>query len=230
MQTPRRKIAPLFPDCWNGSCDIQPRPAGAPEGCSATDADCLRRKQACPNGQCENSVPRLNLPEGVQDVTGFAGEHVVLYVVSSVPARSWAALRLGAPEGLAPGYHLARVLEHDSDTRSDASVCLENVRTEIVDRHNAEHGTRYTVHGLECQRTSIFICDAHTLPTGAESRQLAAAIAAAEVESGCMEMAPELETLPDPAAESVTVRMGEGPPRWVPNVPLRRVPIPSDDP
>ncbi|HTU59811.1 MAG TPA: DUF4360 domain-containing protein [Polyangiales bacterium] len=218
---------PLHPDCWNGGCDFLP--GAATEPCAEDDEACLARQRQCPNGTCQLVKSGATLPEGVEDVAGFSAEYEVLYTPEAIPARSWAAWKLGAPKGLKPGYHLAKRIAYDSSSpeRFAVSGCQLEAVAEALARFNEEHETEYDELTLRCLRDQD--CTDIELPKGAEARALASQLTEAEIERGCLELAPDVEFIEDPEAEQIAVRIDGEAPDWLPSVIPEAAPIAGGD-
>lgn len=226
------KLIPIYPTCWQGSCDLLP--GAMATACDDDDQECLDRQWQCPGGMCQILRDEKILPDGVEDVIGFSNDYLVLYTAERIPAGSWAALKLGAPAGLDPGYHLAKNATPSKGSSAEAYVCLDEAATEVFQRFNAEHGTSYDPHELRCLDGSdpSVSCEPTRGPQGADRSQLSAALVAEEIDRGCLELAPTLEFVRDPAKELVAVHISGKAPSWVPSVapvgqPLEEVDCPS---
>lgn len=215
---------PVHPHCWNGGCDSLP--GAMTEPCAQDDQACLARQRQCPNGMCQLVESGAVLPEGEEDVAGFSAEHEVLYIPEAIPARSWAALKLGAPKGLKPGYHLAKRIKYEqsSQERFDAVECQAEALKEGFARFNEQHETDYNELTVSCLRGRSGCSDVE-LPKGAEARELASQLRDTEIERGCLELAPEVEFVREPLEERVAVRINGEAPHWLPSVIPEAAPI-----
>jgi hypothetical protein len=219
------KVIPIHPDCWQGRCDYVPGHMTQP--CEQDDEACLQRQRSCPMGDCLSMyVGGPVLPDGVEDVTGFAADYMVLYVAQPIAAGSWAARKLNAPDGLDPGFHLTIRLEPDGETNGRESQCLDQAHTEVFERFNAEHGTAYDDSTVRCLDGTSDPCVV-PVPDDAEVKELAEAFRAAEIERDCLEIAPTLEYVRKPADKRITVKMRSQQPDWFPPVPPMLPPLPG---
>ena len=218
------RLVDLHPDCWNGACDYLP--GARTEPCPQDDQACLERQRECPGGTCQLIESGAVRPVGADDVVGFAPEHVVLFASQAIPAGSWAARKLGAPKGLAAGYHLAKDVQPSSEAGLAADECLARIVEDVLERFNEEHGTAYTGYHLSCLDGTLpaFGCEDVELPDS-EREALAAGLTEAEVDSGCLELAPRLEFVRKPSDAPIPVRIDGEVPHWLPSVPPAASPL-----
>lgn len=203
--------------CWNGSCDVQP---GRETRCSKGDEDprCSEEAAAqCTGDGCraerEIELDDTGLSDELKNIVGFSQGHVVLYVRDALPAQSWAAMRLGAPDGLSIGYHLAALREPDEAAVAEASKCEGRAREQALDAYNAERDSPLDVQTMRCFFGEEAACDLYAIPTGDDAKELAARVARAEVEARCSLLAVDMAPV-DPADETITVRIGDDLPEW----------------
>lgn len=214
-----KKESPEHAPCWNGSCDMQP---GRETRCSQGDEDprCLEEAAAeCTGDGCkaerEVELGDTGLTEDVKNIVGFSHGHVVLYVRDALPPRSWAAMRLGAPDGLSVGYHLAELREPDEAALEASSQCEGRAREQALDAYNAERDTPLDVQTMRCFFGEEAACNLYAIPTGDDAKDLAERVARAEVEAGCSLLAVDMAPV-DPEDETITVRIGDDVPEWQP--------------
>jgi|GEM_PF-3781213 hypothetical protein len=221
------KVIPVHPDCWQGRCDFVPGQMALP--CEQDDAECVERQRDCPNGTCQTMyVGGPVLPDGVEDVTGFAADYMVLYVAQRIRAGSWAAHKLNAPNGLEPGFHLTIRLDPDGEAGGEEWQCLERAHADAFASFNAKHGTAYDDSTVSCLDGTALTCDSVAVPDDdAIAEELAQVLSAAEVEQGCLELAPTLEYVRDPADKRILVKMRTQQPDWFPTVPPMLPPLPG---
>jgi hypothetical protein len=209
---------PEHETCWNGSCDVQP---GRETRCSEGDEDpgCKSSERECSGGECESdttiAVGDPGLPEELENIVGFSLGHVVLYVRAALRAQSWAALRLGAPEGLSVGYHLAALREPDEEAIAEASKCEGRAREEVLVAYNAARDTPLDLQTMRCFFGEEADCDLNAIPTGDAAKELAERVANAEADARCSLLAIDMAPV-DPAHETITVRIGDHAPEWRP--------------
>ena len=203
--------------CWNGSCDQQP---GRDTRCSEDDEDprCVEEREAeCTDDGCkaeaEVDLGDSDLTEEVKNIVGFSQGHVVLYVRDALPAQSWAALRLGAPDGLSVGYHLAALREPDEAALTEASKCEGQAREQALDAYNSERDLPLSVQNMRCFFGEEAACDLYAIPTGDDATELGERVARAEVEAGCALLAVDMAPV-DPKDETITIRIGDNVPEW----------------
>lgn len=218
----------IYPDCWNGSCDLLPGAMTAP--CADDDKACLARQRQCPNAMCQVVASGATLPEGIEDVIGFSNDFVVLYAERAIAAGSWAALTLGAPDGLAPGYHLIQNVEPSAEASRDADQCMEEAELAALERFNDAHQTMYTGLQVSCLdgTRSADTCEGVDYPEGAARRELGSALVEEELARGCLELAPRLQLVQQPAKPIVVRINGKGP-EWLPSVVPARIPLEAVD-
>jgi hypothetical protein len=219
------RLLDLHPDCWNGACDYLP--GAMTKQCQEDNHLCLERQRQCLGGACQLVKSGAVRPVGVEDVVGFAPEHVVLFASQAIPAGSWAARKLGAPKGLAAGYHLAKDVKPSSEASHAADDCLARIEEDVLERFNEEHGTAYTGYQLSCLdgTSSEFDCEDLELPEGSERQALASALTEEEMDSGCLELAPQLEFFRKPPDTRIPVRIDGEVPHWLPSVPPAASPL-----
>lgn len=221
------RVLPVHPPCWNSACDHLPGRMTMP--CEEDDRECLARQRQCPMGACQVVDTGAVLPEGVENITGFADDYMVLYAPKAVRARSWAAWKLGAPDGLEAGYHIGKILVPDAQARRAADACFEQAHTDVFAAFNEEHGTDYDGFTYACLTDPVYFvnsnCEGAKLPEGAEREELAAALVTAELDGGCFELAPTVEVVRDPEREEITVAFTGKAPSWLPSVPPAAIPI-----
>lgn len=224
------KEAPENEVCWDGSCDVQPgQPVNCREG--SDHPECERVQRECAGDDCESSVELEGpaLPEGLEDIVGFSVGHVVLYLRDALPAQSWAALRLGAPDGLAAGYHLAELREPDEAALSAASKCAGRAREAALEAFNAERDVPLDVQTMRCLLSEEAACDLRAIPTGDDAQELGARVAQAETEARCALLAIDMAPV-DPETETITVRIGDTAPEWSPMRPSTPSDVAADEP
>ena len=209
---------PVFPDCWQGRCDDVPGQMTLP--CEQEDTECMDRQRNCPNGSCQTMlVGGPVLPEGVEDVTGFADDYMVLYVPRPIDAGSWAAHKLSAPDGLEPGFHLTIRLDHDREVAGRESRCLDEAHAAAFASINEKYGTAYDESTVRCLNGTAFSCGLVEVPDDDRvARELAEALTAGELARGCLEIAPLLKHVRDPAGERIVVKMRRQKADWFPTV------------
>jgi hypothetical protein len=200
--------------CWNGSCDLQP---GRETRCSNNDEDpeCQDSERECSGSECQASVEleTPGLPDDLKDIVGFSVGHVVLYVRDALAPQEWAALRVGAPDGLSASYHLAELREPDEASLAAASRCEGRARKAALDAYNAQRETALDVQTMRCFFGEETTCDLQAIPTGDDAKELAEHAARAEAEARCSLMAVDMAPV---AAEheTITIRIGEAAPVW----------------
>ena len=221
----KTKVIPVHPECWQGRCDYLPGQMALP--CEQDDAECLQRQRDCPNGTCQTMyVGGPVLPDGVEDVTGFAADYMLLYVPERIPAGSWAARKLNAPKGLEPGFHLTIRLDPDGEAGGREYDCLQKAHAEVFASFNAKHGTAYDDSTVRCLDGTALTCEFVEVPDDDDlAKELAHALTDAEVERGCLELAPTLEYVKNPAEKRILVMMRTQQPDWFPTVPPMLPPL-----
>jgi hypothetical protein len=221
------KVIPIHPDCWQGRCDYVPGQMALP--CEQDDEECLERQRNCPNGTCQTMyVGGPVLPDGVEDVTGFAADYMVLYVAQKIPAGSWAAHKLNAPDGLEPGFHLTIRLDPDGEAGGREDTCLKEARAEAFASFKEKHGTQFDDSTVRCLDGTAINCEFVEVPDDdALARELAEVLTAAEVERGCLQLAPTLKYVRNPGDKRIVVKMRTQQPDWFPTVPPELPPLPG---
>lgn len=212
------KVIPIYPDCWNEACDVLP--GAMSMACDDDDQECLDRQRQCPSGMCQVVESQRVLPDGIEDVIGFSDEYLLLYAVDAIPAGSWAATKLGAPEGLDSGYHLIKILSPSQEAHDEAFTCLYDAATAVLEQFDAKHGTMHDPLIVACGSPLLraFPCDVTDL-SESEHEELAAALTAEELSRGCLALAPEMKLVRRPAEELIAVRINGDAPGWFPPVP-----------
>lgn len=204
---------PLNPDCWDGNCDSGP---GNREPAALCDAGgCDAPEPECTDTGCTISLSPVGplVREEYADFVGFAEGYVVLFSREPLAAGSWGAQRVGAPEGLPAGYHLAKITEPDPEAEDASADCYARASTEVLEQYNAAHGTQYGYNTLNCLFAGVLLeCGPHDLPGATAAKELPARLAAAQLEHGCLSLAPELEIVEAPEAEPIVIRLGN----WFP--------------
>ncbi|HET6336760.1 MAG TPA: hypothetical protein VFG30_26230 [Polyangiales bacterium] len=72
---------------------------------------------------------------------GAANNYAIGYLESAAKPNGYVANRFGAPEGLAAGYHLLRLLPWDLDGEDERQACRDSALTQAVENYNAANGT-----------------------------------------------------------------------------------------
>jgi hypothetical protein len=209
------------PTCWNGSCDDLPgRRREAPACDSAADPSCQTGPavvSACRDQECATEkVDESALPAALRPLVGFALGHVVLYVRERLPPKSWAALRLGAPDGLDAGYHLAVLREPGAEELVASRICTHAAHEQARQAYQATRAEALSEQALLCFTGSESSCDPGELPSGEAAQVLAEMLAAAEVEQGCLELAADISPVRDPSDQTLTIRIGDSWLEWSP--------------
>lgn len=225
---PKRRIAEpidltpdtvLFPDCWDGSCDFVPGTGREVPECAADDREC-RRSAGCTrdgaDGECVLELDTGTLPSALRDLYGFAQGFMVVYTEHALPGDSWAAQRLAAADGLSAGYHLAQLIEPTAEAHGAAAECEDAARAEAITQYEAAHATSLHPLALPCVLNPIAECAQIEVPSGSDALELTTGIARAEVEHGCLALAPDMKLIDDPLREQITVRIGDALPAWRP--------------
>src|SRR5690606_34024241 len=136
--------------------------------------------------------------------------------------------KLNAPDGLTPGFHLTIRLDPDGEAGGRQHACLDEARGEAFARFNEEHGSSYDDATVRCLDGSALFCDAVEVPDDQQlARGLAEVLRAAELERGCLELAPMLEYVRDPGDKRIEVKMRTAQPDWFPTVPPDLPPLPG---
>ena len=205
-----------LPECWDGNCDIVPGSGRQAAACAEDDRAC-RRMSVCEGEACGDTLNASPLPKALRDLVGFAQGFVVVFAPEALPADSWAAARLGAPEGLRAGYHLHALVDSTPEQQAEARACFEQAEAQTLERYNAEHATSFSLLALGCAFNAIPPCSQLELPSEAEAHALARALAHTQVQQGCHALAPDILQVTDPAQQTITVRIGDNLPDWEPS-------------
>jgi hypothetical protein len=145
---------------------------------------------------------------------GAADNYAVAYLEGAAPAGGFVARHLGAPEGLAAGYHLLRTMpwitwpETEDSPHVQAELakepCREEAKQLAAERYNAAHGTAVGTSDIIVMGCNEPGCEMY----GPHTRGLRGEWYRAMVEMGCF-FGPDYtpETDPD-AVVSLTIQPG----------------------
>jgi hypothetical protein len=196
--------------------------------------ECYKETLLCPDGNgsspdCKvtSSEGDRSLKEPWREFAGFSQNYMVIYLAKAASANSWLAVGLGASSGLERGYHLLALNTYDELKYQESAVCIGHAIDQAVERYNEQHATQYTADeaqggceyhlcarfDMTCTNEPIGLCAQPESEHAAIVKQLGEDIRQAQLELGCLLIAPEYTPVADPEHASISVRIGaEAPP------------------
>ena len=220
-----------FGDMWPsvGASGCAPGPGTPPceftlweQWCAGNDDECYVEETRCPYMDApreECTVTSTGDPALKQDrwesFAGLSQNYIVLYLREPAAPRSWIASVLGARDGgLDAGYHLLAVAEPTDAQAREREACHEEAAIAATERYNEAHGTDFTWDDFEVEHCSgYFVCDTDGTCEGesldCDYEAWGVIVAQVEVELGCRLSEIVVTPIADPAAERITVRIGD---------------------
>ena len=199
-------------NCKDGSCDRLPGETTPSESCEGTCAPSA--VQVCRGDDCDDRSKGRSPLLDPRD-WGIAQEYVVLYVPDAMLPQSWPALRLGAPQGLDAGYHLAALKDPSAEALDAERACVAEAHAAVIDQFNSQTGSHLDRQVLDCVLYDAPGCTDLEVPSGAFANELRQALSQAEVDRSCLALAMDVSLADTPAHETINVRIGDiTPPTW----------------
>jgi hypothetical protein len=201
---------------------------------SSGKIECYTETLQCPNGDPSSPDCKVTASDGDptlkepwREFAGFSQNYLVVYLSADAKPDSWLASAFGAPSGLKRGYHLLALNSHDELEYQQREACTGQAIESAVARYNEQHGTQYTADeatggcryqlcgrfDTTCTNEPIGLCAAPGDEYAAVLKQLQQDTRQAQLELGCLLIAPEYTPVTDPEHASISVRIGaEEPP------------------
>lgn len=118
--------------------------------------NCYTEKEVCP---APDSPPEDCHIEATGDPSikepmwrffaGFSQNYAIAYLKDAARSGSGTAAALGAPDGLARGYHLLRMRDYTKALQEQYESCQERSYRHGVDRYNEQHDTNYRPEDID---------------------------------------------------------------------------------
>jgi hypothetical protein len=207
---------------------------------SSEPVACYVEHDTCPGGDQSSPACVLvtegdpTLKEPWREFGGFSQNYVVLYLEHAVKAGTWLAAVLGTPDGLEKGYYLFELQRQSDAAYTARGACEDDAQRAAADQYNQQHGTQISTNEVSggcdvelcgrsdanCSSQEIGLC---ALPEAEQQRiraELALAVAQAELDLGCLDLARSFVLVKDPAHESISVVIGASEPPSLASAPV----------
>jgi hypothetical protein len=218
--------------CPENGCGDEPITSVNSWCTSSEPVACYIEHDTCPGGdQSSPACVRVTegdptLKEPWREFGGFSQNYVVLYLERAAKAGSWVAAVVGAPDGLEKGYHLFELQPQGDAANNARQACEGDAQEAAAAQYNQQHASQITIDEASggcavqlcapadnnCGSQEIGLC---ALPEAEQQRiraELALALADAELDLGCLDLARSVQLVKDPAHTSISVVIGASEP------------------